>query len=76
MMKKMLFLAIAMIAFVGNVFATTTELNETIEEQTVSCRWRIEYTFKDGTKSWGAWTYGNCNKTVYPDGKVVLTPIK
>ncbi|WP_448606946.1 hypothetical protein [Paenimyroides ceti] len=75
-MKKMLFLAIPMIALVGNVFASNFGFTKLIEEQTTPCRWRTEYTHSDGKKSWGPWTYGNCNKTVNPDGSIVLSPVK
>ncbi len=79
-MRKILFSALAMVAFAGSAFASNEVVVENLsndkQEQTTPCRWRTVYTHSDGTKSYGPWTYGNCNTVVHPDGTKELKPIK
>ncbi len=77
-MKKVVFLAIAMIAFAGSAFASNEVIIEALrktndkpENETIACKWRTVTTYKDGSKIYGPWEYGRC---LSKDG--VLTPMK
>ena len=78
-MKKLVFSALACVAFAGSGFASsivqTLNFKEDKTEQQTPCKWRTVIT-KNGEKYYGDWTYGNCNKTVHQDGSYTLTPIK
>ena len=89
-MKKMLFSAIAMVAFASSAFASNEVVvealsktnekpeNEKPENETVPCRWRTVTTYPDGSKHYGPWIEGRCfenqDGTLRPLNIVKLIP--
>ena len=82
-MKKMLFSAIAMVAFAGSAFASNEIIvealkadNDKTEQATVPCRWRTVYHYSNGTVQYGPWQSGDCYDTINGKGERLLVPIR